>query len=497
MSGHAILQGATAAVCRPWPRYVLGPEDWTTLARAAASDGWVMLAHWADTQAAHALYLDPAVLTVVPVSVPVEDGAYPALSPVYPGAAWYERMVHDLWGHEPVAASDLRPWLDHGAWPQARPLSMRPQSQDAAPAPLPVSLAADDLMLLPLGPLWGDRQEASELWLTLDGPDIRQAESRLGFAHKGTLGLMRGKSPRAAARYAARLSADATVAHSVAFAQATEAALETEAPPRAVALRVVMTEIERIAGHLDNLTETAALADAGLVRTRCGALREMVLRACQAAFGHRLMMDCVIPGGVSVDLTASGGEAILRALGEVSNRLPWIRRAHDGAALFAHLAGVGRSGAALAVALGVGGVAGRACGRGFDVRTLFAPGYSGLAPRLAARPDGDAAARQQLRIFEIEESIRLAGAALTALPEGSIAVPLPQASGEGIGCAESIRGDVWHWLRLDHGQIAAVFPRDPGWALWPLAERVLEQAIADEVAAIRLSFALPASCVDL
>jgi hypothetical protein len=52
-------------------------------------------------------------------------------------------------------------------------------------------------------------------------------------------------------------------------------------------------------------------------------------------------------------------------------------------------------------------------------------------------------------------------------------------------------------LRLDHGQIAAAFPRDPGWALWPLAERVLENAAADDAGIIRASFALPASGMDL
>jgi Ni,Fe-hydrogenase III large subunit len=100
-------------------------------------------------------------------------------------------------------------------------------------------------------------------------------------------------------------------------------------------------------------------------------------------------------------------------------------------------------------------------------------------------------------MFEIEESLRLIGAALDALPDGPVTVALPQVSGEGIGCAESIRGDVWHWLRLDHGQIAAAFPRDPGWALWPLAERVLENASADDAGLIRASFALPASGMDL
>jgi Ni,Fe-hydrogenase III large subunit len=70
-------------------------------------------------------------------------------------------------------------------------------------------------------------------------------------------------------------------------------------------------------------------------------------------------------------------------------------------------------------------------------------------------------------------------------------------SGEGFGCAESVRGDVWCWLRLDHGQIASSFPRDPGWALWPLAERVLAGEAMEDVALVRSSLGLPASGMDL
>jgi Ni,Fe-hydrogenase III large subunit len=209
------------------------------------------------------------------------------------------------------------------------------------------------------------------------------------------------------------------------------------------------------------------------------------------------MMDCVTPGGVATDIADGGPQLVLRALGSIASQLDALRRLHEGAALSARLARLGRAGGKLAASLAVGGVVGRASGRAFDARTVFSSGYGKLTPRLAVRTGGDAAARQHLRLFEIEESIRLVSAALESLPEGPVSMALPQVSGEGIGCAESVRGDIWHWLRLDHGQIAAVFPRDPGWALWPLAERVLENATADDAALIGASFALPASGMDL
>lgn len=496
-SASDIVRSADAEPCQPWPRAILSHAGWAALAHASIAESWTLLAHWADTLQVHALFQDPKALTIVPVSTSVEAGRYPALSPALPGAALYERMIRDLWGHAAEGGIDARPWLDHGYWPQRCPMAIRPEPRTTAEPQLLSAADQPSAMLLPLGPLWGRVDEAAQLRLMLAGPVIQHAEALLGFTHKGTLTLMRGKSPRTAARFAARLSGDATVAHSVAFAQATESATDIKLPPRAAALRIVMMEIERVAGHLDNLAEVARLAGAPLVRTRCGMLRENLLRASNAAFGHRLMMDCVVPGGLAVDIAEGGAEVILRALGAVAPQLDGIRRLHERSALSSVLSGLGRTEGELTAALGVGGIVGRASGRAFDGRMVFSAGYGAFSPRLAIRSEGDALARQHLRIFEIGESLRLVAAAFEALPDGPVSVVLPQISGEAIACAESIRGDVWHWLRLDRGQIASAFPRDPGWALWPLAERVLRHAQAADAALIRASLALPASGMDL
>ncbi len=486
-----IVRSADAVVCRPWLRHILPQADWTALARAAPAEGWTLLAHWADTEQAHALYLDPEALRAVPVSTPVEAGRYPALSPHLPAAALYQRMVHDLWGHIAEGEADLRPWLDHGNWPLTPPMAVRPESRPPSGLPLLGEAEQDEATILPLGPIWGALEEAAHLRLTLYGPVVHHAEPLLGFTHKGTLSLMFGKSPRAAARFAARLAADATVAHSVAFAQAAEAALDTVVPDRAAGLRIAMLEIERIAVHLDNLTEMGRLAGAGRVRTQCGTLREVLLRATEAAFGHRLTMDCVVPGGVAADIADDGIETILRALGTIDSALPSLHRLHDAPALSSRLLGLGHTPYART------GLAGRAAGHGFDVRTHFAPGYAGLVPRMAELTGADAAARQHLRLLDIEESVRLIRLTMDLLPPGATSIALPRDSGEGIGCSESSRGDIWHWVRLDRGQIAAAFVRDPGGDQWPLAARALPGTDADDIDLIRTSLALPASGIDL
>jgi Ni,Fe-hydrogenase III large subunit len=475
---------------RLWPRQVLTPAAWASGAGLDAA----LLALWADTVQAHALLLDQAAGPLA-VSVPLAEGAYPALSPRHPGAAWFERMVRDLWGHEATGGTDRRRWLDHGRWEVERPMAPRPPPRQGSTEPpelLPP--AAETLHQLPLGPARAGLHAPAHLRLTCRGETVVRLEARLGYAHKGQLVLMRGKPPRLAARYAARLSAAATVAHSLAFARAAEAALQTPPPPRAVWLRAVMAEIERIAGNLADIAAVLAAAGAAASADLAGRFCEVMRRAAQAAFGHRLMMDCVVPGGVAVDIAAGGGASILAALQAVDV----AALARGAATAGARLAGVGRVSLPLVRALAAGGPAGRAAGWRFDARLL--PGsapYESLGLQVPVDRAGDAAARLRMRLADITESARLLPALLQAMPSGPTSIALPVGSGEGIGVAEAPGGDAWHWLRLDGGLVASVFPRDPGWALWPLLEAACAGAALGDVGLIAASFAPSVSAVDL
>lgn len=465
------------------------------MAMALATDpDLVLVALWADTTQVHALFLVEAEDLPLMASVPVEAGAYAALSPARPGAAWFERLIHDLWGHVATGGMDGRPWLDHGLWPHSAPLSPRPGVPPAlAEPPEFLPPVEDGRFQLPIGPIMGRIDDAWHLRLTLRGETVERAEARLGYTHKGTLALMRGKPPRTAARFVARLGAEATVAHSLAFAQATEAALAVSAPPRAATLRRMMLELERITVHLGDLGLLGEAVGAAGVAAACGEQRERTARELEIAFGHRMMMDCVVPGGIAADVDLEGLRAIRRGLGQAAKALPALRRLLESSACLSRLTGLGMVDRTIVQAFAVGGVAGRASGRRFDAR-LLRDERSVTEPTDAT---GDAAARSRLQLVEIEASLRLLGRLIETLPEGETSVALPMLSGEGIGCAEAARGDVWHWLRLDHGQIAAAFPRDPGWALWPLAERAMQGAALEDVPAIQRSFGLTASGADL
>lgn len=487
MNAAAIIRAAPRVPARPWPRHLLSPDGWRSMADALGADpSPALLALWADAACVHALFEDALAEDGGPLlaSVPIEAGLYAALSPYRPAAAWFERMVLDLWGHAAAGATDPRPWLDHGRWPVLHPMSPRPVPhavQDGgAPEPtefLPAE--GEDLHRVPVGPVRGGITEPGHFRFTASGETVVRLETRLGYAHKGTLDLMRGKPPGVAARLAARLSGDSTVAHSVAFARAVEAALGVEAPPRAHALRGVMAELERVANHLGDIAAILDGAAFALGHARFGQHREAMLRAADAAFGHRLMMDRVVPGGVAVDLAPGGADAMLGALDAMLAELPELIGLIDGSASLAdRLVGIGVVAPVLAARLAPGGVVGRASGQGRDARA--APGYppyAGLPFTAAVRAEGDADARVRVRLAEVQASVGLLCALLAALPPGPLAAGLPGSdgggSGEGLGVAESFRGDVWHWLRLEGGVVAASFAADPSWRQWPLVEAAM------------------------
>jgi Ni,Fe-hydrogenase III large subunit len=499
---RALLRSGAPQGCRPHERFLLTPGRWAALAEAMATDqDLALLALWGEPGMVHAAFLSEAEGAVLLASAPAPEGRYAALSPVRPGAARFERALRDLWGLGAEGAADLRPWLDHGRWPVTAPLSARP-APNALPPPQPefLPVEGEGVHQIPVGPVHAGVIEPGHFRFHVQGETVARLEARLGYAHKGTVGLMIGKSPRSAARFAARLSGDSTVAHAWAFAMAAEAATGAAPPPRAVALRALMAELERIHNHLNDWGLVCNDAAFAWPHARCGALREAVLRACAAAFGHRLMMDCVVPGGVAVDIAPEGPALILAALDAMEAEIPALERIYDGhASLQDRVVGTGAVGSALVARFAAGGFVGRAAGRGFDARRFpgYAP-YDDLDPAVPVLPQGDVDARVRIRIAELKESARLVRRLLERLPEGEVKLSLPQRAGEGVGIVEGFRGECLHWLALEEGGlIRAAFPRDPSWLQWPLLEAAMGNSIVADFPLCNKSFNCSYSGVDL
>jgi len=502
MNASALIRRGAPQGCVPFARYLLSPTEFAALPAALLHEtSLALLSLWAEPAMVHAAFFDDAAGGLLLASCPAVEGRYPALSPARPGAILFERMISDLWGLTADGALDLRPWLDHGTWPVVAPMATRPARRTSAPEPfafLPVE--GEGWHQIPVGPIHAGVIEPGHFRFTVRGETVVRLEARLGYAHKGTLGLMQGKSPRIASRFAARLSGDTTVAHSLAFALAAEAASGAVVPPRAVALRAAMLEAERIANHLNDWGFICNDAAFAWPHAQTGMLREHLLRAQSAAFGHRLMMDRVIPGGVALDLAEGGAEALLGALAMIEAELPALIRIYqDHASLQDRVVGTGCLRPDLVARFAAGGFVGRASGRGFDARASLphAP-YDAWPLTVPVLAEGDVDARARIRMAEIPESLRLLRHLLATLPDGAIHAPLPQRGGEGIAAVEGFRGEIITWMALDDGGlIRSVFPRDPSWLHWPLLEAVVEGNIVADFPLCNKSFNCSYSGVDL
>ncbi len=503
MSALALIRGAPRQDCRPHPRHLLDRTQWTSLAGLlATTPDLALLALWAEPAMVHACFLAEPEGALVIASCPTPDGRYRALSPARPGAIRFERAIHDLWGLVAEGAVDLRPWLDHGRWPAFAPLSAAPKANALAP-PQPEFLAVEGegVHQIPVGPVHAGIIEPGHFRFHVQGETVVRLEQRLGYLHKGIIGLMLGKPPEAAARLAARLSGDSTVAHSWAFAQGVEAAAEVTPPPRALALRGVMAELERLAQPPERL---GLHLQRRLIRLAARPLRHIA--GGRAARRRRRLRPPADdgPGGAR---RGGGGPAAGRGGGDPRGAGGGRGRGaadRRGLRQPCQPAGPGgrhrhRQGRAGRRASRAGGPVGRASGRGFDARAVpgYAP-YAGLKPAVPVLTQGDVDARVRIRMAEIDEAVRLAGLLLDRLPAGPLAVPVPPRAGEGLGLVEGFRGECLHWVALDPGGLVrAAFPRDPSWLQWPLLEAAIEGNIVADFPLCNKSFNCSYSGVDL
>jgi len=498
----SLIRSGNPQGAKPYERFLLSPTAWGQLPAALQQETELaLLGLWADAAQVHACFLHEPSAEAVLASTPAAGWNYAALSPARPGAVRFERMILELWGHRAEGAVDLRPWLDHGRWNLRHPLAAKPiPFAGEAPQPEFLPVEGEGIHQIPVGPIHAGVIEPGHFRFSVQGEVVVRLEQRLGYTHKGTLSLMLGTSPRAAVRYAARLSGDTTVAHSWAFSAAVESALGVTPPPRALHLRALMLELERIHNHLNDWGFVCNDAAFAFPHARCGFLREGVLRAIAAAFGHRLMMDRVLPGGVAPDIAPRGAEAILAALEAVEAEIPSLMQIYEAhASLQDRVVTTGYLQPDLARSFAAGGHVGRASGRDFDARRLpQSQPYPTLRFDVPVLETGDVDARVRIRVLELSQSIALVRQILASLPSGELMAPLPVRAGEGVAMIEGFRGECLHWIALDDGGlIRALFPRDPSWLQWPLLEAAIEDNIVADFPLCNKSFNCSYSGVDL
>ena len=489
-----IRNGQKVEAHRPRPRAIVTDDAWQVVLHQLADGRATLLGLWAEPRSIHLALIEEISGDIAVFSLECSNGRFPSVAAVHPPAMRLERAIRDLYGLRPTGLPDTRPWLDLGFWGVTHPLSNRPRKARSGAseyALLPVE--GEGLHQIPVGPVHAGIIEPGHFRFTANGEAVVRLEERLGYVHKGIESLMIGAGLDRGAKLAGRVSGDSTVAYALAFAQAVEEALGIEVPPRAIWLRALMAELERLANHFGDIGAICNDASFALMHAECGILRERTLRAAQTAFGHRLMMDRIVPGGLTQDLNPGGLVRLGSLLEFVERRFPELIEIYDNtASLQDRTVGTGYLAPTLARVFGAGGYVGRASGRAFDARAaLLYPPYDQLAFDVPVRDDGDVNARVWIRIREVEQSLKLIGQILEQLPSGPVRVELDQPGQvrEGLALVESFRGDILVAVRLDANNLnERCHLRDPSWFQWPLLEAAIEGNIVADFPLCNKSF---------
>jgi Ni,Fe-hydrogenase III large subunit/Ni,Fe-hydrogenase III component G len=456
------------------------------------------------------------------LDLPAENPAYPDLSGIFPAANRMQRATFDLLGirHDGL---DQRPWLRHGGWPTDwfplrdeivdRPQFCESENRGLSPISFPnlptdydfVKVGGEGAHEIPVGPIHAGIIEPGHFRFSVVGERVLRLEQRLGYQHKGVERRLASADFLTGAKLIGRISGDSTCAYAWAYATAVEAACAAIPTPRALMLRALMLERERIANHLGDLGALGNDAAFAFGLTQFMRLKEDWLRLNAELFGHRFMMDRILPGGVSHDLAPAALARMVAQCELFASEVKELRAIYDNhAGLQDRFLTTGIIDSDLAHELSLTGMAARATGMILDGRVYRQdytppPPYATLGVRPVTDERGDVAARVAVRFDEIFESLRLLREMAVGMPAGAIMTEIiPVPGGMGLGVIEGWRGEVLVGLQFAAaGKLARVHPHDPSWQCWPALEHAVMNDIVPDFPLINKSFNLSYSGADL
>ncbi|MCL4421809.1 MAG: NADH-quinone oxidoreductase subunit C [Actinobacteria bacterium] len=408
-------------------------------------------------------------LTLLEATVAASTASYPALTAQIPAAAWYEREIHDLFGLEPAGHGRLDPLV--------LPLRSGTPRETALAVDAPVEIEesalgahvhGEGMFTIPYGPVRSGVFESIEYLLETPGEDIPHIRSRIYYKHRGIERRFERLPVDQAVLVAERVEGIASVAHAIAFSRAIEALAGVEVPERAELLRVVHAELERVANHLDSMIRHTEGSGQAVAYARLSLHKERALRLQATLCGHRFARGVVLPGGVIGPPLAPPKE-ILEHIGALEHALDDDIQALMATPSFTdRLRGTGAIPAHIAQGHGALGPVGRASGMAEDVRIDRPYGaYAHLGFQIAEpHSEGDALARQRIRIDEIRSSFHLIRQALDLLattddrgPMDGWHTEIGLCSGKVISSVEAPQGELLYMVESDGNRLLRVKPR--------------------------------------
>lgn len=312
---------------------------------------------------------------------------------------------------------------------------------------------------IPFGPIHPALKEPVLLKVSVNREEVTDVDIVLGHVHRGIESLAEDRNLIQTFYLIERICGICSHSHTTCFAQALEEISGIIPPERALYLRTLIFEMERIHSHLLLLGVMAYEIGFDTLFMFVWHLREKILDLFEKITGNRIHHAMNIIGGVRWDLTRQMIGEINTYMKEIEKAIKYVHDVFMDRTVEKRICGLGILNYSDAIKLCVVGPTARGSGVNIDVRRDYPyAAYNDLKGDFSViiKRDGDVYARTEVRILEIFESINIIRAILDKLPNGSIRLEenvfrlmrkIPE--GEAISLVEAPRGELLYFVKTD------------------------------------------------
>ncbi|MHC4572666.1 MAG: hydrogenase large subunit [Planctomycetota bacterium] len=308
--------------------------------------------------------------------------------------------------------------------------------------------------VIAVGPFHPLQEEMEFFQLTVDGEKVVDIDVRLSYNHRGIERISETLQYDQIPLLVSRICGICSASHPLAYVQAVEELAGITPPERALYVRTIINELERIHSHLLWVGLGGHFIGYDTVFMWAWKYREPVLDLLEEITGNRNNYGNVKVGGCREDIPDEIVPKILKELDEIEKKTEMLTKAVlDDPVLHARLKGVGILTKEAGIDYAVTGPTARGSGIAIDVRRddPYAA-YGDLDWKVITQTEGDVFAKAVVRLLETFESIKMVREALRKLPKGPVTVEVKEIPpGEGCGRAEAPRGETFHYVRSDGG----------------------------------------------